>query len=101
LFKEVGVTESGASATAAADAGIIVMGRNLRERGRIEPQGALSTAPAQTHPGPPLTLTQTLAVTDRQKYSVGVAHRGSEGNQAFCLVTLRAIFLPTENRNEK
>src|SRR5260370_15198992 len=41
-------------------------GGSLGERGRIEPQGALSTAPAQTHPGPPLTLTQTLALTDRQ-----------------------------------
>jgi hypothetical protein len=87
--------ESGAAATAAADVGMIVMGRNLRERGWIEPQGALSTAPAQTHPGPPLTLTQTLALTDRQKYPARVAPRESEGNQPFRLMTRRAIFLPT------
>src|SRR5260370_22199952 len=65
-------------------------GGSLRERGRIEPQGALSTASAQTHPRPPLTLTQTLALT---------ICRGSEGSQAFCLVILRAIFLPTQNLN--
>jgi len=45
---------------------MIVM-EEASESGRIEPQGALSTASAQTHPGSPLTLTQTLALTDRQK----------------------------------
>src|SRR5258707_15699585 len=70
-------------------------GGSLGERGRIEPQGALSTAPAQTHPGPPLTLTQTLAGLTAKKYPARVAHRGSEKNQPFRLMTRRAIFLPT------
>ena len=67
LVQRSGVTGSGAAATAATDAGMMSWREASRERGRIEPQGALSTAPAQTRPGPPLPLTQTLELTERQR----------------------------------
>ena len=49
--EKLDATESGAAATAATETEVDVMGRTSEERGRIEPQGALSTAPAQTRPG--------------------------------------------------
>jgi len=39
----------------------------------MEPQAALSTAPAQTNPGPPLPLTRPLTLTDRPENADPVA----------------------------
>jgi hypothetical protein len=74
---------------------MIVM-EEASENGEGSSRWALSTAPAQTHPGPTLPLTQTLTQTDRQEGC------GPESLKTvrFRLMTRRAILLAIKNRDE-